>query len=262
MPSSKHNLTKSQLLNRAKWQISARDFRNLGEQCWECNTPTWGLWQRSDEGLDLLPKDLSGKVCLDVGCGTGYILKWMTDRGAQAFGLEPTDNQIATAISLSLKHQTPITIIQAFAEDMPFADNSFDFAISEYGAVLWADPYKWIPEVSRVLKSGGTLTLFTDHMMSYLTDNGLDPPEGEWTTSLQRSYFDAYQMMWSQDGSDGVEYHLPPGEWIDLFNSQGLQVDRFIELGAPPNAKSPFSYASSEWGEKWPAEQTWKVHKT
>ena len=199
-----HNLTESQRLNRAKWQESAIWFRQLGEQNWRKDEPTWGLWSRSDEGLELIPVDLHGKYCLDVGCGTGYILKWMTDRGGIAVGLEPTDNQLATAVYLSQQHKTEISLVQGFGEKLPFSSESFDFAISEYGAALWADPYQWIPEVSRVLKPNSNLVIYTDHMVSYMTDNGLDEPDGKWTETLQRSYFDAYRTKWSQDGSDGV----------------------------------------------------------
>jgi len=31
-------------------------------------------------------------------------------------------------------------IMAAFAEFVPYPDESFDFAISEYGAAFWADP--------------------------------------------------------------------------------------------------------------------------
>ncbi len=254
-------LSESQRLNYTKWQISARDFRALGERNWRRREPVWGLWARSETGLDLLPHELTGKRCLDVGCGSGYILKWMADRGATAIGVEPTPNQLATAAALSQLHNTPITLVQAFGEQLPFNDESFDFAISEYGAALWADPYQWIPEVSRVLKPGSELVLYTDHMISFMTDNGLAEPEGEWTTTLQRSYFDSYRTLWSEDGSDGVEYHLPPGEWINLFRKTGFVVDALIELPAPIGATSPFTYASVKWGCQWPAEQAWKVHK-
>ena len=39
--------------------------------------------------------------------------------------------------------------------DVPLPDASFDLAVSEYGASLWADPYKWIPEAARLLRPGG-----------------------------------------------------------------------------------------------------------
>lgn len=255
------HLTESQNLNRAKWQISAQSFRQLGEENWKKSEPTWGLWSRPDEELGLLPADLNGKYCLDVGCGTGYILKWMVDRGAIAIGLEPTDNQLTTAVHLSNHHQTSISLVQGFGEKLPFSNESFDFAISEYGAALWADPYQWIPEVSRVLKPNANLVIYTDHMVSYMVDNGLDEPDGKWTETLQRPYFDAYRTKWSDDGSDGVEYHLTPSEWIKLFRESALVIDALFELPAPEGASSPFSFASADWGRKWPAELVWKVHK-
>ncbi|MYD43831.1 MAG: methyltransferase domain-containing protein [Gammaproteobacteria bacterium] len=260
MPSD-HHLSESQQLNVKKWQIAARGFRELGEENWRRQAPAWGLWSRSDEALNLLPDDLKGKRCLDIGCGTGYILKWMADRGAMAIGLEPTDNQLVTAVGLSQLHDTDVSLIQGFGEELPFADDSFDFAISEYGAALWADPYQWIPEAARVLKPDCQLVIYTDHMLSLITDNGLDEPDGAWTETLQRSYFDVYRLKWSADGSDGVEYHLAPGEWIALFRQCGFSVEALHELPAPQGATSRFSYASADWGSKWPAEQVWKVRK-
>ena len=38
---------------------------------------------------------------------------------------------------------------------MPLADASFDLAISEYGAAIWCDPYRWIPEAARLLRGSG-----------------------------------------------------------------------------------------------------------
>ncbi len=45
----------------------------------------------------------------------------------------------------------------ANAEQVPCSDGVFDFAISEYGASLWCDPYLWIPEAARLLAPGGRL---------------------------------------------------------------------------------------------------------
>ena len=45
------------------------------------------------------------------------------------------------------------------AEQTPFPDESFDLAISEYGASIWCDPYRWIPEAARLLRPGRTADL-------------------------------------------------------------------------------------------------------
>ncbi len=42
------------------------------------------------------------------------------------------------------------------AENTEFPDASFDLVVSEYGASIWCDPYRWIPETARLLRPGAT----------------------------------------------------------------------------------------------------------
>ena len=44
------------------------------------------------------------------------------------------------------------------AEETGFPDASFDLVVSEYGASIWCDPYRWIPEAARILRPGGNLS--------------------------------------------------------------------------------------------------------
>lgn len=52
---------------------------------------------------------------------------------------------------------------------VPYPDASFDFAVSEYGAAMWADPYKWIPEATRLLRPGGHLVFLGHHPLISIT---------------------------------------------------------------------------------------------
>lgn len=38
---------------------------------------------------------------------------------------------------------------------MPLGAGCADLVISEYGASVWCDPYRWIPEAARLLRPGG-----------------------------------------------------------------------------------------------------------
>ena len=51
---------------------------------------------------------------------------------------------------------------------MPSPDASFDFAISEYGACLWADPQHWVPEAARLLRPGGRLVFLVNSFLMTL----------------------------------------------------------------------------------------------
>ncbi|MFZ0379941.1 MAG: methyltransferase domain-containing protein [Solirubrobacteraceae bacterium] len=48
-------------------------------------------------------------------------------------------------------------LLHGSAEELPLPDQSFDLAISEYGASIWCDPYRWIPEAARLVRPGGRL---------------------------------------------------------------------------------------------------------
>ena len=69
-------------------------------------------------------------------------------RGARVVGFDNSSNQLATARTFQAEFDLRFPLVHADAERAPFADESFDFAISQYGAAIWCDPYRWIPEAS------------------------------------------------------------------------------------------------------------------
>jgi ubiquinone/menaquinone biosynthesis C-methylase UbiE len=72
-------------------------------------------------------------------------------------GIDNSAAQLATASRLQREHGLVFTLVHGNAEQVPYPDASFDLAISEYGACLWADPYRWVPEAARLLRPGGAL---------------------------------------------------------------------------------------------------------
>ena len=94
--------------------------------------------------------------------GTAYWSAWLARRGARVVGLDNSSRQLATARALQLEHRLVFPLIHADAEHVPLADARFDLALSEYGASIWCDPYRWIPEAARVLRPGGEL-VFLKH---------------------------------------------------------------------------------------------------
>ncbi len=119
------------------------------------------------------------------------------------------------------------------AEETPYADASFDLVISEYGASIWCEPYRWIPEAARLLRPGGRLAFLANGVFMIVatpTDAAEDTPASE---RLERPYFGLHRTAW-EDGS--VNFYLPHGEWIRLLRANGFEVLDLIEVQAPEGA--------------------------
>ena len=143
--------------NRVHWDARAAEYVGPGERAWARQEPTWGIWRVPDSELHVLPEDLAGKDVIELGCGTAYISAWLARRGARVVGIDNSAAQLATARRLQREHGLAFTLIHGNAEQVPYPDASFDLAISEYGACLWADPSRWVPEAARLLRPGGVL---------------------------------------------------------------------------------------------------------
>lgn len=248
-----------QVANREAWQTFAERYVEPAERGWASGDPHWGIWQIPDTEVHLLPEDLTGKRCLEIGCGAGYVSSWIARRGGTAIGIDPTPNQLATARRLERTHHLGVQLIEGFGEQLPFPDESFDFAISEYGAALWANPHEWIAEASRVLRAGADLVFMTNHAFQIVCvpdDESLPLSE-----TMQRPYLGLFRTEWS-DGAGEVEFHLPHGTWIELLRENRFEIERLLELGAPDDVKSSdYEWADPEWARKWPTEEVWCVRK-
>jgi ubiquinone/menaquinone biosynthesis C-methylase UbiE len=93
---------------------------------------------------------------LDVGCGTGRLLRATSQRfpAAHLEGVDAAPQMVRTAIHL-LPPGSPIRFQEATAEALPFADGWFDLVFSTMTFHHWADQPRGVSEVARVLSPGG-----------------------------------------------------------------------------------------------------------
>ena len=91
--------------NVAAWQSHAAEYVAAAERAWASEVPYWGIWSIPDAGLGLLPVELSGKRCIELGCGTAYVSAWMHRRGGDVVAIDPTPNQLLTARRLQKAHE-------------------------------------------------------------------------------------------------------------------------------------------------------------
>ena len=117
---------------------------------------------------------------LDVGCGTGYVLRQLTARlpRAEAFlGVDPAPKMIEVARSASSDDR--LNFVPGTAERLPVDDGGYDLVVSTTSFDHWADQAAGIRECARALAPGGALVL-TDQFSPLLWPTML------WPTMLGR----------------------------------------------------------------------------
>lgn len=98
--------------------------------------------------------DLSRKRFLDVGCGTGELTAAAVSRGAAAEGLDFA----ATMVEKASAKYPHIEFREGDAEQLPYADASFDAVVCSFGLLHMSNPDRALQEARRALKPGGRYT--------------------------------------------------------------------------------------------------------
>lgn len=99
-----------------------------------------------------------GHRVLDVGCGTGNLLRATGKRhpGADLAGLDPDPRMLKRA-----RRKTKARLDRGFAQELPYPDNSFDRVFSSLMLhhLDTASKDEMLAELRRVLRPGGVLVL-------------------------------------------------------------------------------------------------------
>jgi SAM-dependent methyltransferase len=246
------------IANRASWDVAAADYEEPGRQAWASNDPSWGIWQVSEAELNVLP-DVRGLDVVELGCGTAYVSSWLARRGARVVGIDNSRAQLTNARRFQREFGLDFPLIHANAEMVPLAGRTFDVAISEYGACLWCDPYRWIPEVARLLRPGGRLIFLTNGALSMLCMPDLEA-DGPARDQLLRPYFGMHRFEWPDD--PGIEFHLTHGDWFRVLHANGFEVEDLTEIRPPEGSTTRYPYVSLDWARQWPSEEIWKARKS
>jgi ubiquinone/menaquinone biosynthesis C-methylase UbiE len=115
----------------------------------------------ADKAIDLaLAGSARPRRVLDVGCGTGYLLRGLAVRVPEArelAGIDAAPAMIETARTMAGDRR--IRFATATAEHLPYRDETFDLVISTTSFDHWSDQRAGLAECFRVLVPGGRLVL-------------------------------------------------------------------------------------------------------
>jgi SAM-dependent methyltransferase len=243
----------SERASRAWWDADADDYlAEHGADIGEADF-VWcpeGL-READARLLGGPAVLHGARVLEIGCGSAPCSRWLARQGAAPVGLDLSGAMLRHAAALGADTRTPVPLVQAGAEHLPFGDAVFDVACSAFGAVPFvAEPERVMREVARVLRPGGRWVFAVNHPMRWMFSD--DPGPGGLTVT--QSYFD--RTPYVEVDADGVptyvEHHRTLGDRVRDVTAAGLVLRDVVEPEWPEGRETVWGQWSPLRGALFP----------
>jgi ubiquinone/menaquinone biosynthesis C-methylase UbiE len=177
--------------------------------------------------FEMLP-DVAGLSGLDIGCGEGHNTRLLAKRAARVSAIDVAENFIAHARRSEAEEPLGIDYRVASAVELPFNDQSFDFATGFMSFMDVPETDRVLAEAFRVLRPGGFLQF-----------------------SICHPCFDTPHRRNLRDPS-GRTYAVEVGDYFR--NLQG-EVTEWLFGSAPPEAKAAlpkfriprFTRTMSQW---------------
>ena len=157
---------------------------------------------------------------LDVGTGTGAVASSMALLGHKVTGIDLTSNMVRRARGNAQRLGFDIDYLVTAADDLPFAEDTFDVIISRL--VTWAlpEPEKTFRQWQKVLKPGGLLIYLDSNCYLYQYDK---KAKAERDLVMEKTGSVHGGEKFDPTLCDDTAYHLPlsrydrPFEWDNVI---------------------------------------------
>jgi ubiquinone/menaquinone biosynthesis C-methylase UbiE len=229
------------------------DHNEVGRY-WDANAEVWT--QLSRQGYDTcrdfvntpafmanLP-EVRGLRGLDIGCGEGTNTRHVARRGADLTALDYSPTFIRAAAQTEREDPLGIRYLRASAVELPFADDTFDFATSFMCLMDVPETERVLAEAFRVIKPGGFLQFSITHPCYDLPQRRkIRDAEGRACAYELGGYFernegDIFEWLFGAapaEVKDGLRKFQQPifrrtlSEWLNLIVSTGFRLEHVCE---------------------------------
>ncbi|GAA0523161.1 SAM-dependent methyltransferase [Saccharopolyspora subtropica] len=172
--------------------------------------------------------DVRGRRVLEVGCGAAACSRWLARQGARPVALDISAGMLRHAAAGNERCGIGVPLVQASADGLPFAADSFDLACSAFGGVPFvADVGAVFREVARVVRRGGRWVFAVTHPMRWIFPD--DP--GPTGLTATHSYFDRTPYVEVDDlgRATYVEHHRTLGDYVRALSGAGMRLVDLVE---------------------------------
>jgi SAM-dependent methyltransferase len=241
-----------------RWWVTAAETRAAQRRHWDSTADEYQdehgaflgdvrfVWcpEGLDEASARLLGDVDGRRVLEIGCGAAQCARWLVTQGADVVAFDISAGQLRHSRALDARTGVPVRVVQADAEALPFAAESFDVVFTSFGAIGFVpDSALLMREAARVLRPGGRFAFSWSHPMRWaFPDDG-----GSAGLTVSQSYFDRtpYVEATESGAPTYVEHHRTIGDRVREIVAAGLVVVDLIEPEWPNSPGHP------EWAPNW-----------
>lgn len=244
------NSVSSRVASRLWWDADADEYHQEHGEFLGLDEFVWCPEGWHEQDIRLLG-DVRGLRVLEIGCGSAPCARWLAKQGADSVGMDISGGMLRHARSANVRSGVAVPLVQASADVLPFADDSFDVACSAFGGLPFvADAGAMMREVARVLRPGGRWVFAVTHPMRWIFPD--DPgPDG---LTVAQSYFDRTPYV-EVDGAGRptyVEHHRTLGDYIGHITTAGMRLVELVEPEWPEGNTQTWGQWSPMRGRLFP----------
>ena len=162
-----------------------------------------------------------GRRLLDVACGEGSLLRLAALVRLEVHGLDLSEVAIRIAA-----RETPVALLVADGEWLPYADASFDYVTSIGSLEHYLHPLQGVREMARVLAPDGLALVLLPN-----------------TFSLLHNVWAALRTGWPMDDGQPIQRYATRRQWQALLEEGGLAVERTVKY----ERERPTSLGDHRW---------------
>jgi len=222
-------------INKASW--NRRTSHHISSDFYDMEGFKAGNTSLNNIELDLLG-DIKGKSILHLQCHFGQDTMSFARMGAQATGIDLSDEAIKQAKKINDELDLDATFVESDVYDLPNnLEGEFDIVFTSYGTIGWLPNLdKWAKVVSYFLKPSGKFVFVEFHPNVWMYDDDF--------THVKYNYFNDEAIIEAVDGTyaqnekeetfDSVSWNHGLSEVITSLLNQGLKIEGFKEYNYSP----------------------------
>lgn len=170
-----------------------------------------------DTMVDLAAEAPGGRV-LDVACGTGKVAMRIADRGCTAVGAEASIDMIG--VGRYIQPDSKAVMVRSIAEQLPFADASFDRVICQGSLDHFVDGNAFMREAARVTKPDGRVVIALANFESVSCRIGRRIDRLRWRLGWQRP---PWRRYWQTPEDHNVRGDI---HYVRSLGGRALELER------------------------------------